>query len=348
MARSGLKTVPKRWADALTDLLKGGDETLLPEAVATSRALPIRDPDLTTALTKIGGDAKIPAPLRLDALAAVSGGLSVVDAEVFTFLRARLDPQNPVAERTAAADVLSRAKLSAEQLSALTGSVRSAGPLEIDKLLTAFEQTKEETIGLELVDALKTSPALGALQVDRLKSRLDKFGPSVRASAEELYARLNVDAAAQKARLEELLPEIQSGDIRRGQAVFNGTKAACLSCHAVGYLGGKVGPDLSRIGQIRTERDLLESILFPSLSFVRSYEPMTIATRDGRVVTGILKKDSADEIILAVNATDEPHFRRDDVEEMRPGSVSVMPAGLDQQLTRQELADLVAFLKSRK
>ena len=88
-----------------------------------------------------------------------------------------------------------------------------------------------------------------------------------------------MDAAKQRAKLEELLSGINGGDIRRGQAVFNGTKAACASCHAVGYVGGKVGPDLTRIGSIRTERDLLESIVFPSVSFVRGYEPVVVTTK---------------------------------------------------------------------
>ena len=60
------------------------------------------------------------------------------------------------------------------------------------------------------------------------------------------------------AKIEELLTLLPSGDIKRGQLVFNSQKAACASCHAIGYLGGTVGPDLTHIGKIRSERDLLE------------------------------------------------------------------------------------------
>jgi putative heme-binding domain-containing protein len=127
-----------------------------------------------------------------------------------------------------------------------------------------------------------------------------------------------------------------------------GTKAACSTCHQVGYLGGNVGPDLTRIGGIRNERDLLESIVFPSSSFVRSYESVLVATQDGRVHNGILKRDASDEVVLATTATETVRIARDDIDELRPGTVSVMPSGLDQQLTPQELADLIAFLKAAK
>ncbi len=350
MARSGLKTVPKEWVDGISSVL-ASDPVLTPEVVATTRALPIsRDmgKTLTAGLLEIADAPETPPPARLQALSAVPGGLERPSAGKIAFLLAQIVPENPVSERTAAAQILARAKLSGDQLDNLTETVRTAGPLEVDKLLAAFEGSKDDAVGAKLLAALKASPSLMSLRVDMLKPRLDKFGPDVRARAEELYASLNVDAATQKARLEEMLPTLTDGDIRRGQAVFNGAKAACLSCHSVGYLGGKVGPDLTRIGQIRNERDLLESILFPSLSFVRSYEPVSVATRDGKIASGILRKDSADEVVLAVNATEEAHIARGDIEEMRPGSVSVMPSGLDQQLSRQDLADLIAFLKSRK
>ena len=73
-----------------------------------------------------------------------------------------------------------------------------------------------------------------------------------------------------------------------------------------------------------------------------------IATKDGEEQSGVLRKDAPDEVLLATGPTTEVRIARSDIKEMRPGSVSVMPQGLDEQLSRQELADLVAFLKNTK
>ena len=94
--------------------------------------------------------------------------------------------------------------------------------------------------------------------------------------------------------------------------------------------------------------DLLESIVFPSASFVRSYEPFTVVTKSGEDVTGIVRKDAPDEVVLANGPETEVRIARADVVEMRPGKVSLMPDGLEQALTKQELADLLAFLKATK
>ena len=125
-------------------------------------------------------------------------------------------------------------------------------------------------------------------------------------------------------------------------------KAACSACHAIGYQGGKVGPDLTRISEVRGERDLLEAIVYPSASFVRSYEPMIVATKDGEEHSGVLRREDANEILIATGPTTEMRIARADITEMRPGAVSVMPQGLDEQLSRAELADLLAFLRNTK
>jgi putative membrane-bound dehydrogenase-like protein len=351
MAQSGLKEAPDQWATALTQALAGTDSEVAREAVATVRAVPVakaRSAAVAAALLAIASDTGAPAGVRLTALAAVPGGLTVVEPALFDYLKARLGIEEPVVIRGLAADVLTKATLTTEQLASLADAMKALGPMEVDRLLAAFEKTTDEGVGLQLLAALKASPARAGLRADAVKSRLTKYSARVRDEAEGLYALLNVDAGKQRVKLEELLAGVGGGDIRRGQAVFNGTKAACASCHSVGYVGGKVGPDLTRIGGIRTERDLLESIVFPSVSFVRGYEPVVVTTKSGKTISGVVRKDAPDEVVLAINANDEARIPRTDVEDMQPGKVSVMPAGLDQQLTPHELADLVAFLKACK
>src|SRR5439155_25978964 len=170
---------------------------------------------------------------------------------LFAFLRAQIPPDQPVAQRSLAAEVLAHARLNREQLLALAESLRTAGPLEVDRLLAAFEQTTDEAVGERLLAALKLSRSRSGLRPDALRQRLAKYSPAVRKRAEELAATLDADAGKQRAKLEQMLSSLEKGDIRRGQAVFNSPKAACSSCHAIDYLCGNIGTDLARIVRMR-------------------------------------------------------------------------------------------------
>ena len=352
IAGSKLKEAPKPIALAIIRGLESDQPSLVEEAVKTARAVPPSKDEIPLyrkALLAVASNAKLADPVRLDALLALPGGLAGAESpELFAYVQTQLDPDLAVSNRSAAATILATSKLNAAQLAALAQAIPTAGPLELEKLLTAFEQSKDAETGRKLVAALKASSGLGSLRVDRLKARLDLYGEAIKKEAEALYARLNADAGKQKAYIEALLADVSKGDMRRGQTVFNGAKAACRTCHAVGYVGGNVGPDLSKIGGIRNERDMLEAIVYPSVSFVRSYEPITVALKSGKIVNGILRNETSDELLLIIGANEEARVPRDEIEEMRPGTVSVMPAGLDQQLSREELIDLVAFLKSRQ
>ncbi len=351
MARSGLKELPDIWLDSLIRVMAGPTETLVSPAVAVARSIPAakaRTIALNAALSTVTLNPQVSSTLRLEAAAAIVGGLPKVSLEMFEFLLLNLDSNQPVAIRITAADVISKSALSAEQLGKLAQLMRDVGPLEADRLLLAFERTTDERIGQQLVAALKESSVLTSLRLDTLRQCLSKFGEAVAPQAEELYSRLNVDAAQQRTRIEGMLKTLKDGDVRRGQAVFNSPKAACAACHAIGYLGGKTGPDLTHIAQIRQERDLLEAIVYPSASFVRSYEPIAITTQNGRVLNGLLTKEAPDELTITVSATETVRVPREDIDELRPSTVSIMPAGMDQQLSPQQMADLLAFLKACK
>jgi len=351
MARTRAKELPSPWIGPLVRALAGRDVETTRSAVAVARAAPpSKDAasDLRAALLRVGRDSAWPLEVRLDGLAAVPGGLTSVDQDLFDLLRSSLDLAQPVSIRVAAAGVLEKASLGREQLLTMTELLANTGPLELSRLLPAFDRGSDEALGFAMIAALQQSKSRSSVRADILRPRLAKYPESVQKKGETLLASLNVDSAKQGQRLEEVLAASNEGDVRRGQAVFNSPKAACLSCHAIGYLGGKIGPDLTRIGQIRNERDLLEAILFPSASFARGYEPVIITTQSGQTLSGVLRSDLTDAVVLVSGAGTEVRILRREIVDMQPGTVSVMPPGLADQLSRQELADLLAFLKATR
>jgi putative membrane-bound dehydrogenase-like protein len=351
MAQAKLGNMPPVWAAALAATITAGEPPLVPLAVAAARAIPPADPpnaDLHRALTAVAADARRPQDLRIAALAVAAGSLPGVDDNQWSLLIAALAPDVSVATRTAAVDALVQAPLSPDQLNQLCGVMKAAGPLELNRLLTAYQRSTEEKLGLNLLAALREADALSSLRIDLLRQTLARYSPAIQQRVDELELLVNVDAAAQRQRIEELLPRMAGGSVRRGHAVFHSAKAACTACHVVGHAGGTVGPELTLIGGIRTERDLLESILYPSLSFVQSYESTLLLTSDGQAISGRILDETDEHYVVATGPAEETRVRREEVEEMQPGAISVMPAGLDKQLSVQELADLVAFLKNAK
>lgn len=346
IASAGLKQSPASWKAAVLSVLEAKNAGILPAAVRAARTLN-GDAKIVVALLALGRDASQPATLRLDALAALPAGATLEMVE-FDFLRTKLAAENEPNTRSTAAGALAQANLDASQLAALTENLKAAGPLELNKLCAAFDGGGDDALGATLLAALRESKSAKALPPSQLKPHLAKFTEATQKSADEFLASLNLDAAKQAANLEAMLKEITSlhGDIRRGQLVFTSPKTACVTCHEIGYVGGRLGPSLSGIGKVRTERDLLEAVVYPSASFVRSYEPMVVVNKDGDDFSGVLRKDAADEVVLATGPETEQRIARADIAEMRPGMLSVMPQGLDTQLSKQELADLVTFLKS--
>jgi putative heme-binding domain-containing protein len=351
MAQASLKETPGAWTQTLPRTLGEADDTIVQAAIAAVRALPAAKTnafDFSPQLLRVGRDLSRATDVRLDALSTMREGLNSIGPDLFDFLRSNLDSTRPPTTRTTAAAVVGRAKLSDDQLLALADGLKTVGPLEISRLINAFSHSNTEAVGLRLVAALNEARGFSGLRTDVLKPIFEKYSATVQEQGKALLVRLNVDLEKQKAHLDEMLASMPAGDIRRGQAVFNSSKTACLTCHAIGYVGGHVGPDLTNIGQARTERDLLESVIYPSASFVRSYEPMIVVTKSGDEYSGVLRRDAPEEVLLATGLNTEMRIARPEIGEMRPGTVSIMPAGLDEQLSRQELADLVTFLKAAK
>jgi putative membrane-bound dehydrogenase-like protein len=349
IATSQLGAAPAAWVATITHIIAGDDASLLPDAIAAIKALHVdreQAMQIDRQMFDVAGRSELPPDVRLAALGATHGRIAGLNANLFAFVRGQLGPDQPAGRQLPAAEIIARAKLTPGQLGEVADAMRSAGPLEITQLLKAFEQTTDPAVGARLVAALQSAKAAGALRADLLQAVLSRFGPQVRQQADLLLARLNPDAGKQRARLDELLSTMPPGDMRRGQLLFNSAKAACVTCHAIGYVGGHVGPDLTRIGAARSRRDLLESIVYPSASFAQSFEPMMVITNADERYYGIIRRNDANAIGLVTGPNQEVQVPKKDVKEIRPGTISLMPAGFDGQLSAQELADLVAFLEA--
>ncbi|HTH48013.1 MAG TPA: PVC-type heme-binding CxxCH protein [Candidatus Limnocylindria bacterium] len=345
IANADLENPPASWRNAVLTALSPPSREVA-AAIHAARSLNA-DPAIAAALLAAGRDPVQPADLRLSALAALPAGAALAGPE-FDFLRPRLAAANAPVTRTTAADVLSHAKLDATQLATLTEDLKAAGPLELNRLLTAFDGGGDDVLGQKLVAALREAKGAKALNAGQLRTHLAKFPDATQQAGDRFLATLDTSAPKQAAHLDALLADFAklTTDVRRGQALFNGPKAACATCHRIGYVGGNVGPELTKIGDVRSERDLLESVVYPSASFVRNFEPTIVTLQDGDQVNGILKRETPEEIVLVTGAGPEQHLRRSEITETRPGTLSIMPGGFDEQLSRQELADLLFFVKT--
>ena len=136
----------------------------------------------------------------------------------------------------------------------------------------------------------------------------------------------------------------EGGNADAGRRVF--FRATCANCHAYRGRGATTGPDLSTLSGQMTARRLMESILQPSKEIGPLYVPWRVMTVDGRILTGLkldasgvgqsLRFQGADGLVFEVPLSD--------IEQQEPIGQSIMPTGLEETLSIQELRDLTAFL----
>jgi putative heme-binding domain-containing protein len=223
-------------------------------------------------------------------------------------------------------------------------------PLIWPQLLPAYRHSSNQNVGLALVrrlGELVKSDSFRPSEAELLKI-LQSYRGSVSEKGASLLTTLRERRAALGSRLEEYQSLGEGGDVDRGRKVFFDKEVACGACHRVAAQGGNVGPDLTTIGAVRSVRDLLESIVAPSSTFAQGYENYVVLMSDGRVASGLIVRQSAETLLLQSASGQEQRFHEDHIEELTRQSTSIMPDGLDQKLTRAQLRDLLAYLKSLK
>ncbi len=140
------------------------------------------------------------------------------------------------------------------------------------------------------------------------------------------------------------------GDPRSGEALFFDEKGVgCVKCHAANGQGkANFGPDLTGLALKYDKAEIVRSVLEPSNRIATGYQPVVIATRDGKVINGLIRSETDDSIELVDSETKLIRIARREIEERKVGAVSVMPPKLVDSLSLVEFADLVSYLQSLK
>jgi putative membrane-bound dehydrogenase-like protein len=345
MARFPAEKLPHTWVDGIGQQLVGTSPTTDP--LVQARALELVGLRSLTALTgqlqQVADNAHNPASLRMSALATLlKTQPSFPDAQ-FAYLYDQLTNGANAPLRQQAATVLAQAKLSDNQLLKLAQEyLPKADAFILPRIVPVFKGTHSAIIGTALVNTLAKAPSLDSFSEENLKTLFAGYPAEVKPAVDGLMAKLHGLQAGRLQRLNKMESLIASGDLERGRTLFYG-KAICSSCHMVRAEGGKLGPDLTSIQKDRSAHDLLEAIVYPSVSFVREYETYRVKTKIGEHV-GIIQEQTPTAVVLGTSQTSSVRIPRADIISMDMQNTSMMPQGLDQLLSKQEMADLLAFL----
>ncbi len=284
---------------------------------------------------KLARDASQPADRRALAL----GVLTKMQAEgVGDVLLGMLEPDQPVEVQAAAARELAVVGDRAIVAKALEGWGRFPIATRRQLLASLIRTSNLAASLLDAVEADRIAPA----EIDPAvrESLLRLPDPTLHRRVETLLRR--PDSSDRQRVIRELAGALERpGDPRHGASVF---ERNCASCHVFRGRGHGVGPDLSGIAG-RPAASLLTDILDPNREVSPDYQSFVLLTRRGELLNGLIAGETASSIRLRRGESVEETVLRSDVEELRNTGRSLMPEGLEQSLSPQDLADLFAFLR---
>ena len=133
------------------------------------------------------------------------------------------------------------------------------------------------------------------------------------------------------------------GNAANGKSVF---KKTCSTCHRLEEGGTEVGPDLLSALRTKTREGLLIDIFDPSREVDPRYINYIVNTKSGRVFTGMIAAETASSITLRRAEKAEDVILRNQIEEIQATAKSLMPENLESQLSKQDAADVIAYLLS--
>ncbi len=269
---------------------------------------------------------EVPGPAALDALLAVC----VNDKEKTPLRMAAASSLAAYSDPKIYQQVIEHWPKWPGDLRSSAGAMLVGKPAGAQAWLAALEaeQVKAADLPLEVVRMLRLHSE------STLQARINKHYPPIG----------NVDLPTAQKKTAQLSQTILggNGDPYRGKKLY---MESCGRCHVLFDQGGLVGPNLTgyQRDQLST---LLMNVVAPNLEIREGFQAMVALTGDGKLVTGFIERESPDQLIMRSIDGQTHTLDRDDIESLKPQPSSLMPEGLLDSLTTEQLCDLFAYLRS--
>lgn len=140
----------------------------------------------------------------------------------------------------------------------------------------------------------------------------------------------------------------RKGDATRGEKIYFAQNPGCANCHVVRGRGMELGPNLSEIGTKLGKDALYQAIVEPSAGISFGFEAWNFSLKDGEDAYGLIASETADEVSLKAVGGIITKLKKSDIAARQQSKLSIMPAGLADAISAQDLVDLVEFLSTLK
>ncbi len=226
------------------------------------------------------------------------------------------------------------AEIVLDRWSELGPSVR--GPA-LSLLLRRVSTTRQT---LEAMAAGKMRPAV--LNIDQRVRLLKHTDAAIRKLASDLFGGAVSSNRRQVTQQYQRALTLQAS-VDEGVKVF---EKICAKCHRIDGIGHQAGPDISDVRN-RSKAALLYDILDPNAKVEPRFTSYTVVTDDGRVFNGLIASETAEAVVLRMAEGKEQTIGRSEIDEIRASNISLMPEGVEKDISLQDMANLLEFLKAR-
>ncbi|MBY0523457.1 MAG: c-type cytochrome [Gemmataceae bacterium] len=306
------------------------------------------DAELKTAIKKLAAlfqaaravlaDKNVAKEDQLLALRLIGRGLDR-QTEDLDLLAGLLVPQVPSDIQAAGIAALGRMR-SPKVPEVLVRGWKAYGPtMRAQVLDTLFRRDDWLAAALDAIERKQiVSSELDAIRRQRLLEHKDG---AIRQRAAKLFAD-SIAPDRQKV-IDAYQPVFKlQGDVMRGSQVF---AKHCAACHKLGAVGHEVGPDLASVGD-KSPQGLLISVLDPNRVVEAKYVNYTALTKNGQTYTGVLTSETGNSVTLLMPEGKPQVILRSDLDELLSTGKSPMPEGLEKDVKHQDMADLIAYVRS--